>query len=231
MKTLNLGIFPALMLILLLAHNDRASSQSSSFSLINTSGDTLLYVGDDGFVGIGTTVRDEFALAPTLEVVGNISLDRIVFSDGSGSVSTVGLNGPDLVLHSDDNNVVIIAEGSVGIGTESPGHPLEMGSGAHVTSGGVWTNASPREYWENIRDLTVEEAMIAFHALRPKRFNHKVDKQEEHVGFIAEEVPDLVATADRRGLSPMDVVAVLTKIVQQQQEKIEELEARLNDVQ
>jgi hypothetical protein len=43
------------------------------------------------------------------------------------------------------------------------------------------------------------------------------------VGFIAEDVPALVATADRKGLSPMDVVAVLTKVVQ---EKSRELEAQ-----
>ena len=37
------------------------------------------------------------------------------------------------------------------------------------------------------------------------------------MGFIAEDVPDLVATKDRKGLSPMDIVAVLTKVLQEQQ--------------
>jgi cell division protein FtsB len=35
-------------------------------------------------------------------------------------------------------------------------------------------------------------------------------------------VPALVATEDRKALSPMDVVAVLTKVVQEQQKAIEE---------
>ncbi len=43
------------------------------------------------------------------------------------------------------------------------------------------------------------------------------------MGFIAEDVPELVATKDRKGLSPMDIVAVLTKVVQRQQKEIEEL--------
>jgi hypothetical protein len=47
------------------------------------------------------------------------------------------------------------------------------------------------------------------------------------VGFIAEDVPDLVATADRKGLSSMDVAAVLTKVIQQQQRTIEDLQTRL----
>ena len=40
--------------------------------------------------------------------------------------------------------------------------------------------------------------------------------------FIAEDVPDLVATKDRKGLSPMDIVAVVTKVVQDQQETIKD---------
>ena len=35
-------------------------------------------------------------------------------------------------------------------------------------------------------------------------------------GFIAEEVPELISTKDRKGLSSMDIVAVLTKVVQEQ---------------
>lgn len=41
------------------------------------------------------------------------------------------------------------------------------------------------------------------------------------MGFIAEDVPELVATKDRKGMSPMDVVAVLTKVVKEQQEAIQ----------
>jgi len=42
-------------------------------------------------------------------------------------------------------------------------------------------------------------------------------------------VPELVATADRKGLSAMDIVAVLTKVIQAQQQQIEALEARLEE--
>ena len=119
-------------------------------------------------------------------------------------------------------------DGNLGIGTTSPNNPLEMASGAHVTVGGVWTDASSRQYKENISNLTQEEAIAALEGLNPVKFNYKVQKDEQYVGFIAEDVPDLVATRSRKSLSPMDIVAVLTKVVQQQQKKITELEARLN---
>jgi len=119
--------------------------------------------------------------------------------------------------------LTIIGNGYVGIGTQTPVYPLEMASGARVTAGGVWTDASSREYKENIRELTVEEAKTALGELSPMRFNYKVDKEDDYLGFIAEDVPELVASKDRKGLSPMDIVAVLTSVVKEQQKEIEEL--------
>ena len=37
-----------------------------------------------------------------------------------------------------------------------------------------------------------------------------------------------ISFVDRKGLSPMDIVAILTKVVQEQQKRIAELEARLD---
>jgi hypothetical protein len=66
--------------------------------------------------------------------------------------------------------------------------------------------------------------------LSPVKYNYKVDKADKHVGFIAEDVPELVATADRKGMSTMDIVAVLTKVVQEQQKVIADLQERMAQV-
>jgi hypothetical protein len=50
------------------------------------------------------------------------------------------------------------------------------------------------------------------------------------VGFIAEDVPELVATKDKKGMSSMDVVAVLTKVVQDQQKTIAELSKKMDEL-
>ncbi|MBF0608743.1 MAG: tail fiber domain-containing protein [Magnetococcales bacterium] len=119
--------------------------------------------------------------------------------------------------------MIIRNEGNVGIGQTTPSYPLHMGSGAYVTTGGVWTNASSREYKKDIQSLTSEDAMLAFNKLEPVSFKYKTN-DEQHIGFIAEDVPDLVASKDRKGLSTMDVVALLTKVVQEQQKTIAELQ-------
>ena len=125
------------------------------------------------------------------------------------------------------DRITIDREGNIGFGIDRPGQPLEMASGAYVSAGGVWTNASSRHLKENIEGLTAEQALAALAGLEPVRFNYRNDTGEDHLGFIAEDVPALVATSDRASLSPMDIVAVLTKVIQAQQARIDELERRI----
>jgi len=63
----------------------------------------------------------------------------------------------------------------------------------------------------------------------PVQFNYEIDREDDYLGFIAEDVPALVASKNRKGLSSMDIVAVLTKVVKAQQKKIEELEKRFDE--
>jgi SH3-like domain-containing protein len=189
-------------------------------------------VYDDGNqIGIGTTAPKQ-----RLEVNGSIQIHErnssvagLMITQSSGetgyimhnraSTLTIGAGSVD--------RITIDRDGNVGVGVARPAHPLEMASGAHATSGGVWTNSSSRDRKENISELSVEDALAALAKLQPVQFNYKNDAQESYVGFIAEDVPELVATSDRKGLSAMDVVAVLTRVIQEQQQRIEELEARI----
>ncbi|MDH3441501.1 MAG: tail fiber domain-containing protein, partial [Gammaproteobacteria bacterium] len=189
-------------------------------------------VFDDGnFIGIGTTEPKQ-----RLEVNGNIQIHErnssvaglmITQSDGEtgyimhnrASTLTIGAGSID--------RITIDRDGNVGFGVTRPSNPFELANGAHVTAGGVWTNASSRALKENIESLSADAALETLAELEPVQFNYKNDQAEGHVGFIAEDVPDLVAMQDRDGLSAMDIVAVLTKVVQEQQRKIEALEARL----
>ena len=117
--------------------------------------------------------------------------------------------------------LTIIGNGNVGIGTQTPSYPLQMAGGAY-TNGTSWIDVSSREYKDNIEALSTEEALEAIQGLNPVKYAYKADRSEQRVGFIAEEVPDLVAMKNRKGLSSMDIVAVLTKVVQEQQKTMQE---------
>jgi hypothetical protein len=133
----------------------------------------------------------------------------------TGSSHAVGSSfSPSIRLH-------INYAGEFGINQASvAGHEIHTSSGAYL-AGGTWTNASSRDLKDNIRELSTEAAAKTLAALNPVTFNYKADGQWQHVGFIAEDVPDLVASPDRKGLSPMDIVAVLTKVVQEQKQALE----------
>ena len=58
--------------------------------------------------------------------------------------------------------------------------------------------------------------------LAPVKYNYLTDENDEYVGFIAEDVPELVASKDRKGMSAMDVLAVLTSVLQEQKKTVQE---------
>jgi len=198
----------------------------------------FLSVSTTGNVGIGTNMPDWSLDITHDSPFGTWSAIRNTSEGGrqwafisSGSANTEG-TGKFLIRDSaaDKVRMTFDTDGNVGIGTSDPTHPLEMASGAHVTAGGVWTNASSRSLKENITELSSGEAFGALSGLNPVKYNYLSEKDENYVGFIAEDVPEMVAMKDRKSLSPMDIVALLTKVVQEQQKSIEGLTNELEQM-
>ena len=110
---------------------------------------------------------------------------------------------------------------------------LQLANGAGCTAGGHWYDGgiSSRELKENIEELGVAESQAALEQLVPVKYSYKVEKGERHVGFIAEDVPELVATKDRKAVGAMDVVGVLTKVVKEQQKTMAEQHKTLSEYQ
>jgi hypothetical protein len=136
-----------------------------------------------------------------------------------------------------DNNFSFMASGggngNVGIGTTTPTHPLQMGSGAHVTTAGNWTNASDARLKTNI--VNTNYGLQTVMQLRPVNYN-MIKGGEAQVGFLAQEVQKIVpevvsgtegdmSKGETLGLSYGNLVPVLTKAIQEQQALIEKLQA------
>ncbi|WP_072925048.1 tail fiber domain-containing protein [Microcystis aeruginosa] len=100
---------------------------------------------------------------------------------------------------------------------------------------GKFVQSSSKTLKENIDLLSLQEAAQTLAGLNPVKFNYKTDSdQHQNIGFIAEDVPELLATSDRKGVSIMDIVGLLTKVLQEQQkiilelaEKVKSLEAKI----
>lgn len=89
---------------------------------------------------------------------------------------------------------------------------------------------SSRTRKENIRNVTLEEAKETLKDLNPVQFNY-IGDSEHQLGFIAEDVPDAVATQSRKSIVPMDFVAVLTKVVQDHERRETELQKTIDSQQ
>jgi hypothetical protein len=98
-----------------------------------------------------------------------------------------------------------------------------------VTANGVLLTSS-RELKQDIRSVEPTEAIAALKGLEPVQYAYKATPEDKYVGFIAEDVPDLVASKDRTTLAPMNVVAVVTKVVKDQQSTIERQQQTIADL-
>jgi hypothetical protein len=171
----------------------------------------------NGKLGLGTKTPGY-----PMEIIRTGSNASIVLNRTDGAKNYVNATASFGNFGTVNNYPLRLVVNSLGKMTLNSDNSLSMANGATCTAGGVWTNASSIALKENISTLGSEEASITLLALNPVKYNYKAEKDESHVGFIAEEVPELVAMKDRKSLSPMDIVAVLTRVTQDQQKQLQE---------
>jgi hypothetical protein len=210
---------------------------------------TALHVSPNGYVGIGTQTpqgnlhifgganMDIFnGLGPDLSTGpafnfgygGNTwASSSVGFFNVRPHASAVAANPSLRFMTKNMERMMVDDQGSIGVHMSgvindfNPAHPIHaQTSGAYLSGLGVWTNSSSRALKENILPLGLEAALSAPGELQRVEFNYRADPSDPQVGFIAEDVPALVATPDRTGLAPMDIVAVLTAVVKAQQETL-----------
>jgi hypothetical protein len=76
-----------------------------------------------------------------------------------------------------------------------------------------------------LADLSTDSATRLLNGLKPVQYTFNDDDRKElHLGFVAEDVPAPIATSDRKAISPMSIIAVLTGVVRQQHEDIAALQ-------
>ncbi|MEK6261834.1 MAG: tail fiber domain-containing protein [Planctomycetota bacterium] len=205
----------------------------------------VLYVTESGRVGLGTTAPDANsrleirssltnalmakrldANAHFLRVENSISAFRCgVQGNGDAQFGALTADRGLNLLAGGTSKVAINAAGQINFGNPPPPFTTDVlrhQTGARLTSGGVWTNASSRALKQDIEPITSEQARDTVRALQPVGYHYKNELDERYVGFIAEDVPELVATNDRKGLATMDIVGVLTKVVQDQDQQLDQ---------
>jgi Chaperone of endosialidase len=170
---------------------------------ISTNGTAIAATSDNGTAITATTKNGNFG-APQIVVINNslhdfsrIRMDSIV---GGWDIAVGGPTGVFNIysLHSNQNVLSATSKGDVTV----------LGS-LHQHSSRMLKN--------DISNLSGEDALQAVEQLRPVHYTFKHDEDHtRHLGFIAEEVPELVASQDRKTVRPMDIIAVLTAALREQ---------------
>jgi hypothetical protein len=213
---------------------DVTNSSTLPLRIIANAPSSSLYIAADGDIGFQTSSPDglldiahpsnannhAFLVSPSGDV--GVNIDNGQVPNGLFDIQTAA--GLSLFT--------VNTDGTIGVGVQSvnASNVLEFANSAHLTTGGVWTNASSRKLKNNIADISAEVALNTIRALKPVTFTYKIEPTESYAGFIAEDVPEIVATNDRKSLAAMDFVAVLTKLVQEQQKAIENLQHRVEQL-
>lgn len=200
-----------------------------------------IYLAADGDIGLGTAspgTLDDGSQA-SLHVQRNDGDATLLIEEISGTAASRELlelrnNGPARFRLVDTANTVkwevrttgsnvFVFDNTVTVPDEmtlngNNGNLTVLGT---VTANGVNLGSS-RELKQDIRNIDAGQAVSALEQLEPVHYAYKAAPEVPHLGFIAEDVPELVSRPDRASIAPMDIVAVVTKVVQEQQKTIQQ---------
>jgi hypothetical protein len=122
--------------------------------------------------------------------------------------------------------------------TTNSGYALQVGSttnngnGAFLTNGGVWTNASSRDFKEGFEDVDGVSLLNKIDSLNITKWRYK-GTNELHIGPIAEEFKQLFQLGvqdDDKHISTIDASGVALKAVQVLRRELAEKEKEIRDL-
>lgn len=192
--------------------NDQTTQ--AALRITNPADKSLLWVRNDGHVGIGVDKLND--INENLHVNGGIQCDRLVINNlGEPPVNDFTQDNPRLYV----NGSLFVAK-KIFVKEVLEANQFQ-GEGFH--------QVSSRTLKDQVSDLSSQEVERILQTLNPVKFVYTEDATKSlHAGFIAEDTSDLLTSTDKQAVKIMDVVAVLTRAVKDQQAISEELSHIVN---
>ncbi len=223
--------------------NDNGSLQFIQFGGIGPG--TKVTIVDGGRVGIGTTtpaaplhVLDP-APGPGSHVIiadeGDLQLRRT----GATAVSFRFVNGarvwnlfnspfgvfqlrdatggtsPFVLNPGAPSNLLVLSSSGIGINNTNPVFPIHHSSGARLTAGGVWTNASSRSLKTAFEAIDPLAVLAKVADLPVQGWRYKVeDASTRHIGPVAEDFQRLFGLGDGESIGTVDADGVALAAIQ-----------------
>lgn len=130
--------------------------------------------------------------------------------------------------------LLITDSGRVGLGTNSPTHPLHLANGAYCTAAGVWTSVCDRNAKENFTPVHGREILAKVAALPITEWKYKVETngvrhlgptaQDFHAAFGLGQSDKTIGAVDADGVT-LAAIQGLNALLNEQREEIRALRA------
>jgi len=129
------------------------------------------------------------------------------------------------------NGVGFVSE-RFGVGVLSPTYPIEHSSGAHLTPGGVWTNASDANLKENFQPVDGEEILDKIDQLKISQWNYKNESDEvTHIGPTAQDFKATFGVGENdKSISTIDPSGIALVAVKELRKENQELKSQVAEL-
>lgn len=129
--------------------------------------------------------------------------DTVLICDGSGNI-----------------RIRVSSAGNVGIGVAPTLGPLEMASGAYVTAGGTWTNASSVALKHKFEPVTTSQILDAVTAMPVSKWEYKAEPGVPYIGPTAQDFRSAFGVGDDTSISTVSAIGVLFAAVKSLTEEV-----------
>ena len=159
-------------------------------------------------------VTGKLTVSKNAEVIGDLTVSEDAKVTGTTTTKTLTVS----------KNANVSGKLTVSQNAEVTGELTVFGNVKANAFNGKLTQKSSRVLKEEINDLSSHEVAAILRALNPVKFIYTEDEAKTtHAGFIAEDTPDLLTVNDKQSIKVVDIVAVLTKVVQDHRKTLTDL--------
>ena len=121
------------------------------------------------------------------------------------------------------SNLLVLSATGIGINNPAPAFPIHHSSGARLTAGGVWTNASSRSLKTAFEAIDPLAVLAKVADLPVQGWRYKVeDASTRHIGPVAEDFQRLFGLGDGESIGTVDANGVALAAIQGLVQKVDQ---------